>query len=231
MLEVGAGLGSLTVALAATRAEVLAVELDRALVPALEEVLASFPNVRLEIGDAMRIDWGSLLEGSGWKMASNLPYNVSVPLLLDLLERVPAIEGYLVMVQREVGERLVAGPGEEAYGAASVRVAYRADAELVRRVPASVFWPRPNVASVLVRLTPRPAMVDVNERALFRVVEEGFAERRKTMGNALRRMGLDRPSASRLLRESGVDPLTRAEDLGLERFAEIADTLVREGVL
>jgi 16S rRNA (adenine1518-N6/adenine1519-N6)-dimethyltransferase len=164
-------------------------------------------------------------------MASNLPYNVSVPLLLDLLERVPAIEGYLVMVQREVGERLVAGPGEEAYGAASVRVAYRADAELVRRVPASVFWPRPNVASVLVRLTPRPAMVDVNERALFRVVEEGFAERRKTMGNALRRMGLDRPSASRLLRESGVDPLTRAEDLGLERFAEIADTLVREGVL
>lgn len=231
MLEVGAGLGSLTVALAATRAEVLAVELDRALVPALEEVLASFPNVRLEIGDAMRMDWGSLLEGSGWKMASNLPYNVSVPLLLDLLERVPAIEGYLVMVQREVGERLVAGPGEEAYGAASVRVAYRADAELVRRVPASVFWPRPNVASVLVRLTPRPAMVDVNERALFRVVEEGFAERRKTMGNALRRMGLDRPSASRLLRESGVDPLTRAEDLGLERFAEIADTLVREGVL
>jgi len=231
VLEVGAGLGSLTVALAATRAEVLAVELDRALVPALEEVLASFPNVRLEIGDAMRIDWGSLLEGSGWKMASNLPYNVSVPLLLDLLERVPAIEGYLVMVQREVGERLVAGPGEEAYGAASVRVAYRADAELVRRVPASVFWPRPNVASVLVRLTPRPAMVDVNERALFRVVEEGFAERRKTMGNALRRMGLDRPSASRLLRESGVDPLTRAEDLGLERFAEIADTLVREGVL
>jgi 16S rRNA (adenine1518-N6/adenine1519-N6)-dimethyltransferase len=231
VLEVGAGLGSLTVALAATRAEVLAVELDRALVPALEEVLASFPNVRLEIGDAMRMDWGSLLEGSGWKMASNLPYNVSVPLLLDLLERVPAIEGYLVMVQREVGERLVAGPGEEAYGAASVRVAYRADAELVRRVPASVFWPRPNVASVLVRLTPRPAMVDVNERALFRVVEEGFAERRKTMGNALRRMGLDRPSASRLLRESGVDPLTRAEDLGLERFAEIADTLVREGVL
>jgi len=231
VLEVGAGLGSLTVALAATRAEVLAVELDRALVPALEEVLASFPNVRLEIGDAMRMDWGSLLEGSGWKMTSNLPYNVSVPLLLDLLERVPAIEGYLVMVQREVGERLVAGPGEEAYGAASVRIAYRADAALVRRVPASVFWPRPNVASVLVRLTPRPAPVDVDERALFRVVEEGFAERRKTMNNALRRMGLDRSSASRLLRASGVDPLTRAEDLGLERFAAIADTLVREGAL
>lgn len=231
VLEVGAGLGSLTVGLAASGAKVLAVEIDRALVPALEEVLAPFPNVRLEIGDAMRMDWGSLLEGSGWKMVSNLPYNVSVPLLLDLLERVPAIEGYLVMVQREVGERLVAGPGEEAYGAASVRVAYRADSELVRRVSASVFWPRPEVASVLLRLVPRPAGIDVDERALFRVIDEGFAERRKTMSNALRRMGADRSSAARLLRASGVDPLSRAEDLGLERFAAIANALVREGAL
>ena len=231
VLEVGAGLGSLTVALAASGAKVLAVEIDRALVPALEEVLVPFPNVRLEIGDAMRMDWGSLLEGSGWKMVSNLPYNVSVPLLLDLLERVPAIGGYLVMVQREVGERLVAGPGEEAYGAASVRVAYRAYAELVRRVSASVFWPRPEVASVLLRLVPQPAGIDVDERALFRVVEEGFAERRKTMSNALRRIGSDRSSAARLLRASGVDPLSRAEDLGLERFAAIANALVQEGVL
>lgn len=231
MLEVGAGFGSLTVVLAATSAEVLALELDRALVPALEEVLAPFPNVRLEICDAMRVGWGPLLEGSGWKMVSNLPYNVSVPLLLDLLERVPAIGSYLVMVQREVGERLVAEPGEDAYGAASVRVAYRADAEIVRRVPASVFWPRPAVSSVLVRLVPRRAPVDVDEKALFRVVEEGFAERRKTMSNALRRMGLDRSSAARLLEDSGVGPLSRAEDLGLERFAAIANVLMREAVL
>jgi 16S rRNA (adenine1518-N6/adenine1519-N6)-dimethyltransferase len=164
-------------------------------------------------------------------MVSNLPYGVSVPLLLDLLERAPAIRDYLVMLQREVGERLVAGPGQEAYGAASVRVAYRAEAEIVRRVPASVFWPRPRVSSVLVRLVPRPAPVEVDEGALFRVVEEGFAERRKTMGNALRRMGLDRSSAARLLEEAGVDPLARAEELGLERFAAIADILLREAVL
>lgn len=231
MLEVGAGLGSLTVALAATGATVLALEVDRSLVPALGEVLSPFPNVRLEVRDAMRVDWDLLLGGPGWKMVSNLPYGVSVPLLLDLLERAPAIRDYLVMLQREVGERLVAGPGQEAYGAASVRVAYRAEAEIVRRVPASVFWPRPRVSSVLVRLVPRPAPVEVDEGALFRVVEEGFAERRKTMGNALRRMGLDRSSAARLLEEAGVDPLARAEELGLERFAAIADILLREAVL
>ncbi len=176
VLEVGAGLGSLTVALAAAGADVLAVEFDRALVAALEEVLAPFPNARLVVGDAMRMDWGALLDADGWKMVSNLPYNVAVPLLIDLLDRVPRISGYLVMVQREVGERLVARAGDEAYGAVSVRVAYRADASLVRRVPSSVFWPKPNVGSALVRITPRPAPVGVHERAVFRVVEEAFAE-------------------------------------------------------
>jgi 16S rRNA (adenine1518-N6/adenine1519-N6)-dimethyltransferase len=148
-----------------------------------------------------------------------------------MLDRAPRISEYLVMVQREVGERLTAQPGEDAYGAASVRVAYRARAELVRRVPADVFWPRPKVESVTVRLTPRPAPVDVDRGALFRVVEEGFAERRKTMGNALRRLGLDRPSAARVLRAEGLEPDVRAERLGLPEFARLAEALRREGVL
>lgn len=231
VLEVGPGLGSLTVALAATGAEVLAVELDRALLPALEEVLAPFPRVRLEVGDALRMDWEAALPGGEWTMVSNLPYNVAVPLLVDMLDRAPRISEYLVMVQREVGERLTAQPGEDAYGAASVRVAYRARAELVRRVPADVFWPRPKVESVTVRLTPRPAPVDVDRAALFRVVDEGFAERRKTMRNALRRLGLDGPSAERVLRDNGLEPDVRAERLGLPEFARIAEALRREGVL
>jgi 16S rRNA (adenine1518-N6/adenine1519-N6)-dimethyltransferase len=134
-----------------------------------------------------------------------------------------------VMVQREVGDRFVAGPGEEAYGTVSVRVAYRAEAELVRRVPAGIFWPRPNVDSVLVRFTPHPPPVDVDPAALFRVVEEGFAERRKTMANALRRLGLDREDANRALQTAGVAPATRAEQLGLEAFAGVTRSLLSQG--
>lgn len=231
VLEVGAGLGSLTVALAETGAEVVAVELDRALVPALREVLGPFVNVRVEVGDALRMDWDDVLGRSDRRMVSNLPYNVAVPLLVGMLERVHQIREYVVMVQREVGERLAARPGEKAYGAVSVRVAYRAEARVIRRVPATVFWPRPNVESVLVRVTPRPAPVDVDPAVLFRVVEEGFAERRKTMGNALRRIGLDPSAAMRIMAACGLEPEVRAERLSLADFARIADALVREGEL
>ena len=154
VVEVGAGLGSLTVALAAAGADaVLAVEFDRSLMPALRETTARCENVTLLEADAMRTDWTQELgEGAApWTLCANLPYNISVPLVLTLLETVPAIARFVVMVQREVGERLVAGPGREGYGAVSVRVAYRAEATMVRRVPASVFWPRPAVASAVVK--------------------------------------------------------------------------------
>jgi 16S rRNA (adenine1518-N6/adenine1519-N6)-dimethyltransferase len=229
VLEVGAGFGSITLALAEAGCEVLALELDRKIAPALAEVVAAFPSVRVERVDAMRADWDELLGAGPWAMVSNLPFNISVPLVVRLLESVPAIERYLVMVQREVGDRFVAGPGEEAYGTVSVRIAYRARAELVRRVPAAIFWPRPNVDSVLVRFAPHPPPVDVPRAELFRVVEEGFAERRKTMANALRRLGLDRDGAGDVLRTAGVEPAARAEDLGLEAFARITTALRSAG--
>lgn len=229
MLEVGAGFGSITVALAEAGCRVLAVEFDRLIAPALREVVAGRANVRVEEADAMRADWPGLLGDASWSMVSNLPYNISVPLMVDLLELAPQIRRYVVMVQREVGERFVAGPGDEAYGTVSVRVAYRARAEIVRRVPAAVFWPRPNVDSVLVRLVPHPPPVDVDPAALFRVVEEGFAERRKTMANALRRLGLALASANQILDASGVAPATRAEDLGLDAFARVAGSLLAQG--
>lgn len=231
MLEVGAGLGSLTVALASTGAEVLALELDRGLAPALAEVVAPFPNVRIEIVDALRADWSSLLPGPGWKMASNLPYNVAVPLVMQMLEGAPQIGSYVVMVQREVGERLVAGPGEDAYGAVSAKIAFFAHAKLLRRVASTVFWPEPTVGSVLVRLTPRPAPVDIDRRSLFDVIERGFAERRKTMSNALRRMGLDAPGAAEVLHVCGVEPKARAEELDLARFAALAAAMRGRGLL
>jgi len=213
------------VALAHRGAHVLAVELDRGLVPALEEVVAGRPNVRIVVADAVRTEWRSLLGGGEWRMASNLPYNVAVPVVMRLLEEAPSVRDHLVMVQREVGERLVAQPGTEAYGAASVRVAYWADAKLLRRIPPSVFWPQPQVESVLVRLTPREPPVTTDRQRLFRVIEEGFAQRRKTMANALVRLGVDRPAAADLLEACGVQPRARAESLSLEQFACLADAI------
>lgn len=229
VLEVGAGLGSITVALAEAGCDVLAVEFDRRLTPALREVVSTYANVRIEELDAMHTDWPRLLGPGPWTMVSNLPFNISVPLMVELLERAPQIERYLVMVQKEVGERFVASAGEEAYGTVSVRVAYRADAELVRRIPAAVFWPRPNVDSVLVRIVPRRPPVDVDPDALFAVVDESFAERRKTMANALRRLGLGLPDANRVLDGSGVDPSVRAERLAIGDFARVTTSLLAEG--
>lgn len=228
VVEIGAGLGSLTVALAASGAEVLAVEFDRAIVPALMEVAAGDPGIRVVAADAMRLDWTELLGEGTWAMASNLPYNIAVPLVLEMLERAPGVGRYVVMVQREVGERLAAGPGDEAYGAVSVRVAYRAAARVVRRVPPAVFWPAPKVASVVVRLDRLDAPpVDADPERLWAVVDAGFAERRKTMRNAVRRLGLTAEEADDALRAAGIDPQTRAESLGLPDFARLAGTIDR----
>ena len=221
VLEIGAGLGSLTVALAAAGASVLAVELDRALLPPLREV-AERLGVRVVAADAVTADWGGLLGDGAWKMVSNLPYNVAVPVVMRLLEEAPAVDPLVVMVQREVGERLAASPGEEAYGSVSARVAYRATASVMRRVPPNVFWPRPAVESVVVRLDRRPPPVDAPPDELFPLIEEGFRQRRKTMRNALVRLGLTAQAAETALTDCGLDPNVRAEALGLDAFACLA---------
>ena len=224
VVEIGAGLGSLTVALAATGAQVLAVEFDRRLIPALEEITSGLANVEVRQADALATAWGTELGGEAWTLCANLPYNIAVPLVLTVLQEAPQVTRLVVMVQREVGERLAASPGDEAYGAVSVRVAYRARASVVRRVPPSVFWPRPKVASVVVTLErlARPP-VDAEPDRLWRVVDAGFAERRKTMRNGLRRLGLSAEEARALLAACGVEPNARAEELGLESFAAIAE--------
>lgn len=233
VLEVGAGMGSLTVALAAAGARVHAIEFDRALVPALHEAVAAAgvgDRVTVERADAMRREWSSLLgDGSGWAMASNLPYNVAVPLLLDLLGAAPRLRTLVVMVQREVADRLVASPGAEAYGAVSVKVAYHGDARLVRRVPSSVFWPEPKVESAIVRIDPHAPRVACDRADLFRVVDASFAQRRKTMTNALRRLGLARDAASAVLADAGIRPDARPEQLDLGAFARITASLAGAG--
>ncbi|MCZ7535250.1 MAG: 16S rRNA (adenine(1518)-N(6)/adenine(1519)-N(6))-dimethyltransferase RsmA [Acidimicrobiia bacterium] len=222
VLEVGPGVGSLTVALGAAGVEVTAVEIDSRLVAVLEDVLAGTGSVVVE-GDALRIDWSALLDmDRPWTMVSNLPYNVATPVLIRALETAPMIGRFLVMVQREVGERIAAGAGEEAYGAVSVKVAYHCTAEVVGTVPSTVFAPRPKVESALVRLERRAAPpVEVDDPDwMFRLVRAGFATRRKMLRRALATVLGAR--AEDVLRAAGIDPEARAETLGLPEWAAIA---------
>lgn len=228
VLEIGAGLGSLTLALAETGAEVLAVELDRYLTPVLRSVVEPAGVGVLE-GDALRLDWEAVLGSAGgdggWVLVSNLPYNVATPLVLTLLERAPSITRMLVMVQREAGERLAAGVGHPAYGAVSVKVAYRARARVVGRVPATVFVPQPNVESVLVAVERLAApAVAVDEARFLALVEAGFAHRRKMLRGAL--AGLVGDGA---FEAAAVRPEARAEELDVGTWGRLAACAATSG--
>jgi 16S rRNA (adenine1518-N6/adenine1519-N6)-dimethyltransferase len=217
VVEVGAGLGSLTLALAETGAAVTAVEVDHGLVGALRDVVAAAPSVTVVEADAMTLDWPALLgDAGGWVLVANLPYNVATPLVADLLDGVPAITRMLVMVQREVAERLVAGPGTPPYGAVSVKVAYWATARIVGHVPAAVFTPRPNVSSALVEIVRRKQPPDVAPAELFALTRAAFGQRRKMLRRSLAGVvdaaGFD---------AAGVAPTSRPEDLGLDDWVRL----------
>ena len=219
VVEIGAGLGSLTLALAETGASVTAIEVDSGLVPALRSVVEPV-GVTVVEGDALRLDWSSLLGDDRWILVANLPYNVATPLVADLLDGVPAISRMLVMVQREVAERLAAGPGHDAYGAVSVKVAYWATAKVVGRVPATVFHPVPNVESALVRIDRRPAPAvgpEVDPEWLFRLVRAGFGQRRKMLRRSLAAL-----VPAEAFEAAGIRPEARAEELAVEEWGRLA---------
>jgi 16S rRNA (adenine1518-N6/adenine1519-N6)-dimethyltransferase len=222
VLEIGAGLGSLTLALADTGASVTAVELDKYLVPVLRSVVAEAgADATVVEGDAMALDWATLLGAGPWTLVANLPYNVATPLVLDLLDDVPAIERMLVMVQREVGERLAAAPGDEAYGLPSVKVAYWAEASVVGKVPPSVFVPQPKVESALVSIVRRPSAAvaagDVDPASLFELARAGFGQRRKMLRRSLAGLVDDAGFAA-----AGVRPEARAEELDVAAWGRLA---------
>jgi len=229
VVEIGAGLGALTLALADTGASVVAVEVDRHLIPLLHEQVDS-AGVRVVEADALTLDWGTLLalpvhpDTEPWAVVANLPYNVAVPVVLRALDEAPRVTAMLVMVQREVGERLAAAPGSKTYGAVSVKVAYHASARVVGRVPASVFVPRPKVESVLVRIDRHPEVaVDpalVPADALFALVRAGFAHRRKMLRRAL--ADSVPPEA---FTAAAIDPESRAENLSVGDWGRLAACL------
>ncbi|MGD9996679.1 MAG: 16S rRNA (adenine(1518)-N(6)/adenine(1519)-N(6))-dimethyltransferase RsmA [Ilumatobacteraceae bacterium] len=228
VLEIGAGLGSLTLALAETGASVTAVEIDRGIVPVLRAVVAG-TGVEVVEGDATELDWGALLDDhADWVLVANLPYNVATPLVCDLLDGVPQIARMLVMVQREVGERLSATPRSHAYGAVSVKVAYWATARIAGLVPASVFVPRPNVESALVEITRRPEPATPADPAtLFSLVRTAFGQRRKML-----RRSLAGAVPAEAFEAAGIDPSRRPEELDVVEWGRLAlacDDLTRAG--
>jgi 16S rRNA (adenine1518-N6/adenine1519-N6)-dimethyltransferase len=228
VLEIGPGLGSLTLALLDAGHDVVALELDDRLAAVLRTVVADEAevtrHVRVEHGDAMAVDLEALLATAPSPRAcvSNLPYNVAVPVVVRLLEEADAVERILVMVQREVGERLAAAPGDPQYGAVSVKVAYFAEAQVVGLVPPTVFVPRPKVDSALVRLRRRsePPVNVPSADDLFALVRAGFAHRRKMLRRSLAPvLGEATPD---VLAAAGVAPTARAEALGLDDWAAVA---------
>jgi 16S rRNA (adenine1518-N6/adenine1519-N6)-dimethyltransferase len=223
VVEVGPGLGSLTLALREAGAQVVAVEADARLLPALAEALGDDPLVRVEVADALRVDLGALAPAAE-ALVANLPYNIAATLVLKVLAGVPRISRLTVTVQREVGERLAAAPGTAAYGAASAKVAALAEAGVVAQVSRHVFVPEPRVDSVLLRLDRRehPAVRGVGYPAVAGVIDAAFAQRRKTLRNTLRGLGLDAAGVEALGRAAGVDLAQRAEVLDLDQFAALA---------
>jgi 16S rRNA (adenine1518-N6/adenine1519-N6)-dimethyltransferase len=227
VLEVGPGLGSLTLALREAGALVVAVEADARLLPALAEALGDDPGVRVVTADALRADLAALAPEAR-RLVANLPYNIAATLVLRVLTDYPQYRCLTVMVQREVGERLAAAPGTSAYGASSAKVAALADARLLAPVSRKVFLPEPHVDSVLVGLTrtgEHPATAGVAWATLARVIEAAFSQRRKTLRNSLRTLGLAPDEVEALGLASGVDLGLRAERLGVPAFAALARAL------
>ena len=230
VLEIGPGIGTLTQGLAEAGASVTAVELDKKLPAVLAETLSGYDRVRIVGGDILKTDIPALMGEEPFKVVANLPYYITTPILLTLLERRLPITRIVTMVQREVAERMIALPGGRDYGALSVAVQYYTEPRLAIEVSPRCFLPPPAVESAVmdcvVRKTP-PVEVE-DEKHFFRVVRAAFGQRRKTIGNALKILGLPRDILQGALSKAGIDPLRRGETLSLSEFAALAGALTEK---
>ena len=225
VVEVGSGLGSLTLGLLPAAARVVAVEIDPTLAGALTATVADYaPGLvsRLDVVQADALRMTDLPGPDPTTLVANLPYNVAVPVLLHLLDALPTLRHGLVMVQKEVADRLAAAPGSRTYGVPSVKAAWHADIHLAGTVPRTVFWPAPNVDSGLVAFVRRDPPGGADRRDVFAVVDAAFAQRRKTLRAALSQWAGSPAAAETVLRAAGVDPRARGEQLAVEDFARIA---------
>ncbi len=234
VLEIGPGIGTMTQYLAERAREVVAVEIDRALIPILQDTLSAYTNVSIINEDIMKVDVDRIVrernQGRPIKVVANLPYYITTPIVMNLLESRVPLRSVTIMVQKEVADRMQVGPGTKDYGALSLAVQYYAQPEIVARVPSNCFMPRPGVDSAVIRLSiyPEPPVKAEDEKYMFALIRASFNQRRKTLANSLSNgMGIPREQVTAALREMGLSAAIRGEALTLEQFAALSDLLGR----
>lgn len=226
VLEVGPGIGTLTQGLAESGADVVAVELDKRLLPVLDVTLAGYDNVRIVNGDILKVDIMQELGAENFKVCANLPYYITTPIIFALLEKRLPMERLVAMVQKEVAERMAAKPGGRDYGALSVAIQYFTEPEIAFIVPPSSFIPAPAVDSAVIvcKRRQKPPVEVCDEALFFRVVKAAFSMRRKMLNNALKNMGISSEQCAKWLELAGVDGRRRGETLTLKDFAALTNT-------
>ncbi len=232
VLEIGPGIGTMTQYLAENAREVIAVEIDKNLIPILEDTLSSYDNVTVINEDILKVDIAKIVEekngGKPIKVVANLPYYITTPIIMGLFESHVPLKSITIMVQKEVADRMKVGPGTKNYGALSLAVQYYAKPELVANVPPNCFIPRPNVGSAVIRLTryEEPPVQVENERRMFAIIRASFNQRRKTLVNGLVNGGIaKKEEVTEALEQMGLSPSVRGEALSLEEFAKLANFL------
>ncbi len=236
VLEIGPGIGSLTQYLAEAARRVVAVEIDKTLMPVLGDTLSEYDNVTIINNDVLKVDIEEIVqkynEGRPIKVVANLPYYITTPIIMKLFESGAPIESITVMVQKEVADRMVMGPGNKDYGSLSLAVGYYAEPQAVMDVPPSSFIPQPGVGSAVVKLIryDKPRVSVSDEKFMFEIIRTSFNQRRKTLSNSLSSnpaLGLSRQAVQEALAAMGIDERARGETLSLEQFAELSDILQR----
>lgn len=234
VLEIGPGIGTMTQYLAEAAGKVMAVEIDRMLIPILEETLSDYENVEILNEDILKVDIGTLVEekngGKPIKVVANLPYYITTPIIMGLLEKHVPVESITVMVQKEVAQRMQAGPGTKDYGALSLAVQYYCEPYIVANVPPNCFMPRPKVGSAVIRLRIHsdPPVSTVDEELMFRIIRASFNQRRKTLANGLHNspeLSFSKEEIGQAIEQMGISSSIRGEALTLEQFAELTDII------
>lgn len=234
VLEIGPGIGTMTQYLCENAREVIAVEIDKALIPILSDTLSEYNNVTIINEDILKVDINELVQerngGKPIKVVANLPYYITTPIIMGLFEKKVNVESITVMVQKEVAQRMQAGPGTKDYGALSLAVQYYAEPEIVSNVPPNCFMPRPNVSSAVIRLKlhDKPVISVKSEEMLFKIIRASFAQRRKTLMNSINNSGelnFTKEQVASALNQMGLPETIRGEALTLEQFAKLSDIL------
>ena len=234
VLEIGPGIGTMTQYLACAARKVVAVEIDKALIPILEDTLSDYDNARVINNDVLKVDIAKLAEeengGKPIKVVANLPYYITTPIIMGLFENHVPIKSITVMVQKEVADRMQVGPGTKDYGALSLAVQYYAKPQILLNVPASCFMPRPNVDSAVIQLTryEKPPVEVADEHLMFRLIRASFNQRRKTMTNSVGNspeLSVSKEQMAAALEKCGLSATVRGEALTLAQFAELANVL------